>query len=742
MNLFFLGTTDDQPYLPRLKSHVGSAQVSYSLAPISTFTELKLNCEKKGIKQIFSTSSSLLKILTGKDKTPSLDSYAGSIFKRDGLEILFVNPLSHLIKTNHGSFLLSHYLSKFLNPSAWIQEPEFKWNLFTPQNADSTYERFKDAILLACDIETFKENLAIRCVGYTALFQDGSSESYVIPCDSTFNLTWIRKFNTLPASKIFQNGKYDLAYLARYDAVPFNYMWDTATLFHCWYSELPKDLAFLQSFCVRDSMYWKDLAETNNLYEYYLYNAKDTHATLCVFLYQIAKMPAWAKENYKQEFPLLFPAHLCELTGLRRDLSKLKEARAEFDLKITEASASLDKMVGVKGFNTNSPVQMKALLRILGCADLESSDEKNLKKASLRHPINAIILNKVLDIRGWRKLVSTYLVEGKELDGRILYSLNPHGTDTGRLASREHHFWCGLQVQNIPRGKEVKQTLVADPGFKIFEVDLEQAESRDTAYISGDENLQRAVSCGKDFHSINASAFFGMPYESIYDDVKGKTKDKPLRDLAKRVNHGANYNMGPNVLVDTMGEEAVTQAKFLLKLPKLWTHKQVAEYLLAAFHKTYPKISGTYYKGVIHECLTTQRLTSKAKHSAPYQASHSGWTRYCFGHPDSNKSDLNAYVAHCPQSLNAMTLNKAFITVFYEVWMPNSDNFKLCAQIHDSLLCQVREGYEYLIEEVKKRMEIPVEIVGYDKVTRTFTVPAAAKAGADGKGSHRWSETE
>lgn len=41
-----------------------------------------------------------------------------------------------------------------------------------------------------------------------------------------------------------------------------------------------------------------------------------------------------------------------------------------------------------------------------------------------------------------------------------------------------------------------------------------------------------------------------------------------------------------------------------------------------------------------------------------------------------------------------------------------------------------------------KRMEIPVTVTGYDSITRTFTVPAAIKAGKDGKGADRWSETE
>jgi hypothetical protein len=397
-------------------------------------------------------------------------------------------------------------------------------------------------------------------------------------------------------------------------------------------------------------------------------------------------------------------------------------------------------------------------MTVLGCGDIaaESSDEKHIEKAKFRHPLNVRILDKVLTIRGLRKLISTYLVEGKELYGtaRILYALNPHATDTGRLASREHHFWCGLQIQNIPRGKEVKSTVVADENFLIAEVDLEQAESRDTAYISGDEALISAVSSERDFHSTNASAFFGREYNTIYDDEKRKTIDKALRDLAKRVNHGANYLMGAAVLVDTMGLVNIYFAQAALKLSKFLQPKQIAEDLLARFHRTYTKLSRVFYPGVVHEVTTTRMLHSTASWIAKesselynpelWYEQTGGWTRYCFGNPDKNKSDLNAYVAHVPQSLNAMTLNKAFMHVFYTIALHpvHRKNFKLCAQIHDSILFQFRVGHEYLATQVKNCMEIPLRIKAYDGITREFVVPAAIKAGPDGKGAKYWSETE
>lgn len=744
--LLFLGTHDDIPYLPRLKSLVGSCRVFVLTSSISTVSEVIMYCKQRNITGVFSTSRILLnKLLNGDKSNPSLDNYAGSYFIRDGIEFVFINPLSHLVEVSYGKFLTRRYLSKLTAPETWNEVPEFNWCMLDASNEEEIFARYESAFAIAVDIETFKEPLSIRCIGYTAIFIESSSSksgisthSCVLPLDSSFNLSIARKFNwNLKAPKIFQNGKYDIAYLSRFNAVPYNYLWDTAHLFHCWYSELPKDLAFLGGFFVRKAMYWKDLANTNDLHEYYRYNALDTWTTANVWIAQLSQMPEWAKANYLQEFPLVFPCHLAEMTGIKRNLNKLTASRIAIDAKIEADNISLSKMLGVYPgiFNTNSAPQNKSLRAILGCADIDSSDEKSLKKIGNRHPLNSIIANKILDIRGNRKLSSTYLCEGKELNGtdRILYALNPHGTDTGRLASREHHFWCGLQIQNIPRGREVKSTFIADEGFRFAEVDLEQAESRGTAYISGDRNLIAAVSSERDFHAINASAFFGVPYEEIYSDELHKVVDKVLRDLAKRVNHGANYLMGEDMLIDTMGEDKIWEAKRRLKLPRGYGLREVARYLLQQFHKTYPSLEKIFYPGVVHDVVTSHQLLGAT-----------GWTRYCFGNPRDNKRDKNAYVAHVPQSLNAMSLNKAFMKVFYEIAISekHKSNFKLCAQIHDSILFQARIGHEYLYDMVRNCMEIPIRIKAYDGVVREFTVPAAIKAGVDGNGSIYWSDTE
>lgn len=774
--LLALLTEEDREYAPNLKPLVGNATVFVQYATVSTIIEVVAYCKKRNITGVFSTNKTLLlKLLASignHKKTVSLDDYQGSYFKHSDIEFIFISPLKQLFTVSYGKFIARRYLSKLVEPSSWNEVPAFNWEIINATNADRIFNSFGSAIAIAIDIETVKEGLRIVCIGYCALFLDRASGRFstytaVLPISTMYDVALMRRFNwELQAPKILQNGKYDISYLSRYNAVPFNWLWDTATMFHAWYSELPKDLAFLGAFFVRKAMYWKDLAETTDMHEYYRYNGLDAWTTVLVFIEWMIQSPAWAKYNYELEFPLNFPCHLSEMTGLKRDMAVLEAAEKHVDQLIAVEGARLDRMLGISPasgltFNTNSAPQNARLRTVLGCDHITSSDEKSVKKMAVLHPLNGVIFHVYAKIKKWRKLVSTYLRPGNELVGttRILYSLVPHATDTARMASREHSFWCGMNIQQVPRGKEVKITIISDTGFMLAEADLKQAESRDVAYISGDANLIAAVTSDKDFHAVNASAFFGIPYQDIFDDIKQKTLDKPLRDLSKRTNHGATYLMGWMVLIDTMGEAAIWEAKKLLGLPRSYGLREVAEHLLGAFHRAYPTLASIYYPAVVHEVVTTRMLVSHTCIRRPivygvepiYNSEAEwelepleGWTRYCFGKPDKNKLDKNAYVAHVSQSLNALALNEAFMQVFYQIAINPlyAPHFKLCAQIHDSILFQFRVGHEYLMDMVKKLMQVPIRIMGYDGVERKFTVPADIKAGSEGMGALRWSETE
>lgn len=769
-NKLILVNFHEDSYLPYLKPMFSGYTTYHVTQQIQTLTQLELYCKKRNIDGVACTQKDILiKLLAlrGNNKTTvSLANYAGSLFQYKGINIVFLNDLSQVFTVKYGRHMTAHQISKITTPGKWRKATKFIWEVGTESNLQGYYELFQSALAMGTDIETFKDQLAIRCVGFTAVFiaadRTLSSRSICIPLTNSVLLAWARKFADLPAPKVTQNGKYDNSYCLRYDIILRNWFWDTANFFHCMYSELPKDLAFLNAYAVWDAIYWKDLAESGDLYQYYEYNCRDHWATVNSFISFVEMMESYAIRNYVLEFPLVYPCLYSEMQGLKRDEIRLQAENENHEKLIEAEQTSLTKMVGV-AINPNSPKQVASLLTTLGCKDIaiQSTDEAHIGKASFRHPFIRRILDKILSIRGYRKLLSTYLGIGeksKDFCGFLLSALNPHATDTGRLASREHHFWCGQNIQNIPirDGPAVRNTIAAIDGFYIGECDLSKAESWDTAYITGDKSLKEAVASTKDFHAINAERFFGIPYDKIFDDTTGKAKNKIIRDLSKRTNHGATYNMYEDMLVDTMGLERVEDARRLLKLPWDWAPRQITRYLLNQFHRTYPTIQKKYYPAIILEVDLTKAIVSRAYHHTSYNSQYhpdakkyiaeGDWVRKCFGNPSKNKHDMNSYCAHPPQALNARTLNEAYLDIFLNVALPNAEDMRLNAQIHDSVLFQYREGRTDLPLEVQRRMQIPVTVKDIDGNYDTFTVPVDLKLGRVVNGelvrAKYWSETE
>ena len=452
VSLLFIGSEEDKSYAAYLKGLVGLAKVYTRYNDPITLTEVEIYCKQRGITGIITTSSVVLKKLLQAISTenikPSIDNYAGSYFQHNGIEYVIIHPLKNFITVPYQKFLTQRFISKLSSPETWNASPNFHFDMLTASNFDSVFATFSNALLIAIDIETKKENLTIDCIGYSALIPVGNTGNYVIrsvvlDLNSMYAVTLMRKMNwELKAPKVLQNGKYDHLYLARWSAPCYNYLYDTVTMFHSWYCELPKDLAFLTTFFVRKAQYWKDLAKTQDRHEYFRYNALDTYGTLLVAMEWLLQAPQWAKDNYLMEFPVNFPAHMCELTGIKQDQVRLKRAASVVNARIAHDNKMLSKMVGTFPalYNVNSAPQNAQLRKILGAAHLTSSDETHLKKIGALHPLNKRITDKILDIRGDRKLSSTYLTEGKDLNGRILFALNPHGTDSGRLASRESAF--------------------------------------------------------------------------------------------------------------------------------------------------------------------------------------------------------------------------------------------------------------------------------------------------------------
>jgi predicted nucleotidyltransferase len=754
--LLHLGTPADADFQHRLAGLTAGQNVAWKskLATPLTVTDLEAVCAKTpgGIDGIVCSNQEFLEkllyqqpdfVAPNNRRGITLDDYQGSLLHtvRAKIPVVFINPLENLVTLPYATPAAKRFISKLSKPEKWYEATPFTWEVAREDTIESRYTRWlENATLLAIDIETMVDDpdRRINCVGYAAYFPDThTTECLVIPFNTPFFLSWVRKFNNLPQPKIFQNGLYDNLYFLRWNCPVFNWLYDTQHLFHSMFSEYPKRLDFITAYAVRNVRYWKDDGKSGSLQDYYRYNARDCWGTLNSFLSLILDAEPYAIRNYLKEFPLVFPCLTAEAEGLAMDMERLEVVKKEAEKKLVVREQKFQTMIASPNFNVGSWQQVQKLMKVCGLGHLGGTGKAELLVAQASHPLNNRIFTEVQEIRQDRKLISTYFVPEKFWNGRLYYKLNPAGTDTGRLASSESSFWCGLQIQNIPRGDAVKQCIISDPGWLLAEIDKAQSEARCVGYLSGETALIDLVESPHDYHAWNASKFFGIPYEKIWNEALGKPVDKLIRDLSKRTNHGANYNMGDTVMLQTMGPKLVAKAKITLKLPAHFTLKMVCAHLLDVYDKTYPRVRGLGYDAIIKEITTTGRLVSAR-----------GWTRIFFGKPSrSNKPMLNAAVAHPPQNLSVDSINEEFYNVWratvygsyykdkQEIHCDLRGLVRIKAQIHDSIFFQYRQERPDLPKIVEGIMQTKVDIKGADGVTRTMFIPSDISAGKT-----RWSE--
>lgn len=111
--------------------------------------------------------------------------------------------------------------------------------------------------------------------------------------------------------------------------------------------------------------------------------------------------------------------------------------------------------------------------------------------------------------------------------------------------------WSGgnkLNLQNLPRGGELRKSLLAPKGYKIVVADSAQIEARVLAWLAQQDDIVEAFAKKQDVYKLMASAIYGKKLEDI-------TKDE--RFLGKVCVLGLGYGMGPDKLRDTLAKGAM-----------------------------------------------------------------------------------------------------------------------------------------------------------------------------------------
>lgn len=687
-------------------------------------------------------------------KTPSLDAWRGTRLNMS-TPIIVCNKLAHIHTVPHGEWLLRKDLGKIKH--AKNPPVPFRFTALTETRmfADAWTE-LSSALLMSYDIETSTPNITkkqeellspngepievpfthISCVSWTVLTKDFQLKTFVLPLVSFGQDHWtndkdyekairfMQKVNKLPVPKIMHNGMYDAFHSIRYHAEPHNYVLDTMVMCHAEFSELPKDLAFAASIHLDDYIYWKDdseaAAKEKDIQKYWGYNGKDTWHTMRIALAWLRTAPAYARKNYAEKFHLSYPALYCNFEGFRIDQGKRSELRSESLIQLEKAKARLQEIFADPNFNPGSWQQVeKYVYKVFGAKkpgmgkSKSGTDEKNLKAVAEQHPLLARICHEILDYREASKAIGTYF-DFYQYKGRLLWGLNPFGTETERMACSSSPLWCGTQVQNIPG--YAKAMLIADEGYELFEIDNSQSEARCTAYCSQETALIAALEdTTRDFYRTLGTLFFDMPYEEVTDFFRNK--------VLKKIVHGTNYMMGAGTFIENIGvrilhETASKLSLTLVEIPKKnakneLTIKAFAKNLLDAYHKPFPRVR-EWYKEIFNEIAATQKLTGPLGH-----------VRHFFGDIQKNHNMLRGAVAHQPQNLSVTVLNIGFRKVYEELVLPSHGEFRIKAQIHDSILGQYKkEKRDFYLPRLQALCHNPVVIHG-----RTLVIPTDVKYG-------------
>ncbi len=389
------------------------------------------------------------------------------------------------------------------------------------------------------------------------------------------------------------------------------------------------------------------------------------------------------------EMPLVEILAEMEERGVKTDGGVLKSLNGELEKELKRLEEEICVAAGEK-FNVNSPKQLADILfgklkipakrakRTAGGA--LSTDAESLLAIKNAHPIVAPLL----EYREAFKLKTTYVEPILELispDGRLRTTFVQTGTATGRLSSQNPN------LQNIPQEfrqdfhsprmpswvKALRRAFVAPEGFSLAAFDYSQVELRILASVSGDEKMLDAFSRGLDIHKMTAAQIFNVSLAEV---------TPKMRNVAKTLNFGVVYGMGPTAFSKASGLSRDEAKKFIgeyfddFPQVRIWQEKTKEEAKILGFVKT----------------------EMGRKRWLPHATSF---------HPRFMAEAERAAVNMPIQGLAADIIKLAMIETEREIKKRNwRDKARLLLSIHDELLFEIKDD---ILEEasavIKKTME-------------------------------------
>lgn len=397
---------------------------------------------------------------------------------------------------------------------------------------------------------------------------------------------------------------------------------------------------------------------------------------------------------YEVECPLIYVLADMEWTGVRLDLKALEELSKQLTEELSAIEHEIVQMAGID-FNVNSPKQIGEILfdrmKIVEKPKKTktgqySTNEEELEKLRGKHPI----IDKILEQRGIKKLLSTYIDAFPQLinprSGKIHTSFNQTVAATGRLSSTNPN------LQNIPvrdeRGKEMRKVFIPDEGCVFASSDYSQIELRIMAHLSADKNMVEAFMHDQDIHAATASKIYHVPIEEVTADMRRK---------AKTANFGIIYGITPFGLSE-----------------RLSISRSEAKQLIDEYFETFPDV-----KRYMDESIATARTKG-------YVETIFGRKRYL---PDINSRNANVRgfaernAINAPIQGSAADIIKVAMIKIHNRFAKEKLKSKMILQVHDELDFNVVEDEldtvrKIVVEEMEHACKLIVPLktdFGYGK---------------------------
>lgn len=183
-----------------------------------------------------------------------------------------------------------------------------------------------------------------------------------------------------------------------------------------------------------------------------------------------------------------------------------------------------------------------------------------------------------------------------ESRGAMPVPLSYYAAHTGRAGG-----WDKINLQNLPRGGNLRKSLQAPPGHIMVACDSSQIEARITAWLAGQTDLVEAFANGDDIYSKFASIVYGRPInrkrKEIGPDGKEFAPDFAPGFVGKTAILGLGFGMGKDNFKRTLkiGQGGFTldmdidecertvniYRKQYTKIPKLWEAADQALHAMA-----------------------------------------------------------------------------------------------------------------------------------------------------------------